>query len=156
MGVLLDPGAIMPKVARIGDVAADLCAYSFVLPGSGNGAEVLLEEHNAAVLQPHSSIRIGTGVHLALPAGYRATIEGRSGLAFHHKIDVAGSVIDQGYTGSINVILINNGSDTFKVKRGDRIAQVSIHRYWHPVFNPITELPVTERGSQGFGSTGLK
>lgn len=153
MGLFLDPGAKAPARAKPGDVAADLFAYSFVSPGAG---ETLLTATQHARVRPHCSIRICTGVHLNLPHGFKAVIEGRSGLAHVHCIDVGAGQIDNAYTGSLNVILFNHGEDTFTVKQGDRIAQLAIERYWEPVFELITELPITERGATGFGSTGLR
>lgn len=152
-GLFLAPGAIAPKIAKPGDAAADLFAYSFV---NQNDDEVLLTDTQEALIRPHRSVRICTGVHLVLPPGFRAVIHGRSGLAFRSYIDVGAGLIDNAYVGSLNAILFNHGEESFKVKKGDRIAQVSIERYWEPVFELVTELPTTERGMSGFGSTGVR
>jgi dUTP pyrophosphatase len=81
-------------------------------------------------------------------------IEGRSGNAIKYGIDVLGGVIDENYTGEIKVILMNNGNNPFVIKKGDRIAQGIVHVIPRLKITEVLELEDTERGSNGFGSTG--
>ena len=152
MGLFLDPGATAPRQTHPGD-AYDLFAYSSVVPG---GEEQLLSSKHSARIRPHRSLRIGTGVHFVFPIGFRGLIHGRSGLAFTSYVDVGPGYIDNQYVGSLNVLLFNHGEDSYTVKQGDRIAQISVERYWEPIFEKLTVLPATARGGAGFGSSGLR
>ena len=101
---------------------------------------------------------IPTGVSIALPAGYVALVHPRSGLAAKYGVTVlnAPGTLDAGYRGEIAVTLINHGQETFDVKRGDRIAQIIFQKFETVNFVSVTELPGSQRGSAGFGSTGVK
>lgn len=106
---------------------------------------------------PGDRTRIGTGLHLALPAGWFGKVEGRSGLAFNAGIYCFGGVIDSDYRGEIKVLLANTDRDkSFHVKKGDRIAQLVIQPHWHGIFEQRQQLSPTVRGQNGFGSTGVK
>jgi dUTP pyrophosphatase len=93
-----------------------------------------------------------------MPAGYVALVHPRSGLAFKNGITVlnAPGTIDAGYRGEISVTLINHSNEAFSVSRGDRIAQIIFQKFESPVFVTVTQLPGSQRGSAGFGSTGVK
>lgn len=130
-----------PRYAHADDAGADLCAAE------------------AAVLQPGERALIGTGVSIALPEGYAAFIVPRSGLAAKHGITVVNSpgTVDAGYRGEIKVTLLNTDREQpFAVEPGDRIAQVIISPVSRAVFVPVEELPASERGAGGFGSTGVR
>jgi dUTP pyrophosphatase len=101
---------------------------------------------------------IPTGVSIALPAGYVALVHPRSGLAAKYGVTVlnAPGTVDAGYRGEIAVTLINHGQDTFEVKRRDRIAQIIFQKFETVNFVSVTELPGSQRGNSGFGSTGVK
>jgi dUTP pyrophosphatase len=101
---------------------------------------------------------IPTGVSIALPAGFVALVHPRSGLAAKYGVPVlnAPGTVDAGYRGEIAVTLINHGQDTFEVKRGDRIAQIIFQKFETVNFVSVTELPGSQRGNAGFGSTGVK
>ena len=96
------------------------------------------------------------GFSLALPPGYEAQVRPRSGLAARHGITVLNSpgTIDADYRGEIKVILINLGSEPFAIRRGDRIAQLVVAPVCAVTFSEKETLDETERGSDGFGSTG--
>jgi dUTP pyrophosphatase len=100
---------------------------------------------------------IPTGIAIALPAGLEAQVRPRSGLAAKQGITVlnAPGTIDADYRGEIGVILANMGSDPVTIKRGDRIAQMVIAPVIQAVWNEVSELPSTDRGAGGFGSTGV-
>lgn len=101
---------------------------------------------------------VPTGVRIALPAGYVALVHPRSGLATKHGVTVlnAPGTVDAGYRGEMAVTLINHGDQAFEIKRGDRIAQVIFQKFETVNFVSVSELPGSQRGSAGFGSTGVK
>jgi dUTP pyrophosphatase len=107
-------------------------------------------------LAPGEQTLIPTGINIALPRGLEAQIRPRSGLAFRHGITVLNSpgTIDSDYRGDIGIILINHGSETYLINHGDRIAQMVIAEYKSVVWGIVLDLPETERGEGGFGSTG--
>lgn len=102
-----------------------------------------------------TSRRVSTGIVAVIPRGYVGVIKPRSGLAFKHEIDIFGGVIDAGYTGELAVLLANFGPTTFRVRRGDRIAQLVVVPVARCRFVEVGELTATGRGDRGFGSTGV-
>ena len=104
-------------------------------------------------LWPGESVTLRTGIAAALPEGTVGMIRSRSGLAVRHGIDVLAGTIDSDYRGEIRVVLINHGGVQVDILKGDRIAQLVVV----PVFLDaisVEELDDTERGEDGFGSTG--
>jgi len=99
---------------------------------------------------------IKTGLKIAIPEGYGGFVYPRSGLALDHGITVlnADGVIDPGYRGEVGVLLINHGKHQFEVKKGDRIAQLIIHRTFTVEWEEVNDLESSQRGSGGFGHTG--
>jgi dUTP pyrophosphatase len=99
---------------------------------------------------------VPTGFVLELPPGYEGQVRPRSGLAFKHGLTVLNSpgTIDADYRGEIMVLLVNLGSETFRVQRGDRIAQLVIAPVASVEVVAVEALAETERGQGGFGSTG--
>jgi len=135
----LDPGVPLPAYAHPGDAGADLPAAEDV------------------ELAPGERMMVGTGLAIALPAGYAAFVHPRSGLAAKHGVTVvnAPGTIDAGYRGEIKVTLLNTDRDRpVSFKRGDRIAQLVIQRVERAVFHDAEVLPGSMRGDGGFGSTG--
>lgn len=108
-------------------------------------------------LSPGSFEAVPTGLSMAIPTGWEAQVRPRSGLARRHGITLLNSpgTIDSDYRGEIQVLLINHGREPFVVRRGDRIAQVVFARVETVHWQAVSELPVTERGSGGFGSSGV-
>ena len=98
---------------------------------------------------------VPTGVVVALPEGYEAEVRPRSGLALKHGVTLvnAPGTIDADYRGEVGVILINHGPAPFIVRRGDRIAQMVVHRVCRVVWAACGALSATERGNGGFGHT---
>lgn len=109
------------------------------------------------LLEPGESTLVPTGVKIALPDGLEAQIRPRSGLALHSGITVLNSpgTIDADYRGEIGVILINHGNETFTIKRGLRIAQLVLQEIPPVRWEEVETLPDTDRGTGGFGHTGL-
>jgi dUTP pyrophosphatase len=108
-----------------------------------------------AVILPGERKLVPTGVVVALPEGYEAEVRPRSGLALKHGVTLvnAPGTIDADYRGEVGVILINHGQAPFIVRRGDRIAQMVVHRVCRVVWAAFGEVPPTERGTGGFGHT---
>ena len=109
-------------------------------------------------LAPMERKVIPTGLHIALSAGTEAQVRPRSGLAAKHGITVlnAPGTIDADYRGDVGVILINLSTDPFTIEDGDRIAQMVLAKYERAQWELTDTLEDSERGSGGFGSTGVK
>ena len=137
--ITADP-SLYPAYAKAGDAGADLrSSVDLVIPARGRAL-------------------VPTGVSIALPSGYVGLVHPRSGLAVKHGITVLNSpgTVDSGYRGELMVALQNHSDEEFTVKTGDRIAQLVIQRYVQAEFVPVSELPGSERGATGFGSSGVK
>jgi dUTP diphosphatase len=108
------------------------------------------------VLAPGEYALIPTGLTIALPAGFEAQVRPRSGLAAKHGVTVlnAPGTVDADYRGEIGVLLINHGDKPFPVRRGERIAQMVIASVCRAELVAVSSLSSTERGNDGFGSTG--
>ncbi len=136
----LDPDLPLPGYARSGDAGADLVARSGVTLGRGGGRAL-----------------VPTGIALAIPEGFAGFVQPRSGLALRHGVTCLNTpgLIDSGYRDELAVLLVNTDPDAdYEVHRGDRIAQLVIQRVEHVEFTEAAELPDSERGLGGFGSTG--
>ena len=135
----LDSSVPLPSYAKGGDAGADLTTtIDFTLA-------------------PGERQLVPTGIAIALPDGYVALVHPRSGLAIKAGITLvnAPGTVDAGYRGEISCILINHDrSESISFKKGDRIAQLVIQKVERADFIELSELPVSGRGSGGFGSTG--
>ena len=109
-------------------------------------------------LKPLERRLIPTGLHIALPAGYEAQIHPRSGLALKKGITVLNTpgTVDADYRGEIMVLLINFSQEDFVIADGERIAQMVIARHEQGTFVQVEALDETERGTGGYGHTGVK
>jgi dUTP pyrophosphatase len=137
--LLTGPDAVVPAYALPGDAGADLCLAEDV------------------ELAPHQRALVGTGVAVAIPEGFAGFVHPRSGLAHRLGLSLvnAPGTIDAGYRGEIKVNLVNlDPSSTIRLHRGDRIAQLVVQPVVRARFVPVAELPVSQRGSSGHGSTG--
>lgn len=122
----------------------------------GDAGWDLFADH-AARLAPGGRALIGTGIRMALPAGYVGMIHPRSGRAVREGLGLVNSpgVIDAGYRGEIKVIAINfDPTAEIVVEQGDRIAQLILQRVPTPRFIEVGNLPEASRGVSGFGSSG--
>ena len=110
------------------------------------------------LLKPMQRVLVPTGLFMALPEGYEAQVRPRSGLAIKHGITVLNTpgTIDADYRGEIGVILMNFGQENFLIQDGERIAQMVIARYEQAGLLAVEVLDETERGSGGFGHSGVK
>lgn len=131
--------ACVPTYAHPGDAGADLIASSDALIEAGKWALV------------------NTNISLALPDGTVGMVCPRSGLAAKFAVTVlnAPGIVDSGYRGEVKVALINLGTEAYQVRAGDRIAQLVIVPFLHGDFISTGKLPQTNRGSGGFGSSGI-
>ena len=108
------------------------------------------------VLGPGERALVGTGIRLALPAGFEAQVRARSGLAFKHGLTVLNGpgTVDSDFRGEVSVLLINLGREPVTVARGDRIAQLVVQRLPEVRLTEVDALTETARGAGGFGHTG--
>ncbi len=122
------------------------------------GLDLLAAVARDTVLVPGAITLIPTGIRIALPSDHEAQVRPRSGLAAKNGITVLNSpgTIDADYRGEIKVILINLGPQPFTVVRGMRIAQLVVAPVARARWDEVAELPETDRGGGGFGSTGLE
>jgi dUTP pyrophosphatase len=107
-------------------------------------------------LAPGKRAAIPTGLAIKLPEGYEAQVRPRSGLAREHGVTLVNSpgTIDADYTGPVVVLVINHGDRPVRIEAGQRIAQLVIAPVVQVALSEVDELPATERGAGGFGSTG--
>ena len=132
----------------------DLPAPSYAHPGDA-GADLVTAED--VTLAPGERRVVGTGVAVALPEGWAAFVHPRSGLAANHGLTIvnAPGTVDAGYRGEIKVILHNSDTrEPVALRRGDRIAQLVFQRVARASFVEVDDLPPSERGAGGHGSTG--
>ncbi|TFF94533.1 dUTP diphosphatase [Candidatus Thorarchaeota archaeon] len=131
--------AWVPKRAKPGDAAFDL--YS-------------IEEYE---LEPGERAAVCTGIAVEIPEGYEGQVRPRSGLAIKHGITVlnAPGTIDSGYRGEVKTIMVNHGTEPFKVEKGMRISQLAIRPVPRVEIALVDELSDSDRGNGGFGSTGV-
>lgn len=113
---------------------------------------------SGAVLYPHQKNLFNTGISVAIPEGYFGAVYPRSGLASQYGIRLSNcvGVIDSDYRGEIKIPLYNDSSVTYNITNGQRVAQLIIQQYDPDfIFEEVEDLDETERGSSGFGSTGI-
>ncbi len=135
----LDPDLPMPGYARRGDAGMDLYAAE------------------AAVLKPGERAAVRTGLAVEIPRGYAGFVHVRSGRALREGLALvnAPGLIDSGYRGEIKVIVVNlDPSSTIDIKRGEKLAQLVVQPVENAELVVVEELPSSDRGEGGFGSTG--
>jgi dUTP pyrophosphatase len=128
----------------------------FMTHGSA-GMDLYAAINEDIVLKPLQRLKVPVGICIELPRGFEAQIRPRSGLAANFGISLLNSpgTIDWDYRGEINVIMINFGSEDFVIKKGDRIAQLVINKVETPTIELVEHIDATDRGTGGFGSTGV-
>lgn len=135
MKIMLDEGAILPTRAHPTDAGLDLYA------------------RDTQIVPAKESAVFDTGVHVELPYCTTGFLKSKSGLNVKHGI-ISDGVIDAGYTGSIRVKLYNLSGYDYKVHAGDKISQLVVLPYVAPSLELVDKLDETERGNNGFGSSG--
>ena len=121
------------------------------------GMDLKANIESAITLKPLQRAIVKTGLFIALPIGFEAQVRPRSGLAAKKGITVLNSpgTVDADYRGEIGVILVNLSDEDFIVNDGERIAQLVVAKHERVNWKEVSVLTVTERGSGGFGSTGI-
>jgi dUTP pyrophosphatase len=134
----LDSELPLPRYAREGDAGLDLYAAE------------------TATLAPGERLTVRTGIALAIPDGFAGFVLPRSGAALRTGLTIlnAPGLIDAGFRGEVQVLLVNHGAGAVVVQRGDRIAQLVVQRVERARLVEVDTLPASERGPGGFGSTG--
>lgn len=122
--------------------------------GSAGAAGLDLYAIERLTIEPGARVAVRTGLAVAVPRGFYGRVAPRSGLAVRHGVDVLAGVIDSDYRGELLCALVNHGREPFEVEPGARIAQLVLEAIATP--DPIwaEDLTETERGADGFGSTG--
>lgn len=122
------------------------------------GLDLRANIEESIILKPMERKLIPTGLFMALPVGYEGQVRPRSGLAIKKGITVLNSpgTIDADYRGEVKVILINLSNEDFVIEPGERIAQLVITKYERAEWESVEVLDETERGTEGFGHSGLK
>lgn len=145
----------MVKINIINKSRHQLPAYATELSA---GMDLRANIDEPIVLHPLERRLIPTGLFMALPAGYEAQVRPRSGLAYKKGITVLNSpgTIDADYRGEVMVLLINLSQDDFVVNDGERIAQMVVARHEVASFCKVEVLDETQRGTGGYGHTGVK
>lgn len=133
--VVIDNGAYEPQRAHENDAGFDLRSPIEIRVDAGE------------------SVTIDSGVHVAIPKGYVGMLKSKSGLNVRYGLQSEG-VIDCGYTGSIVIKIHNHGKENILIEKGDKISQLVILPIVTPEIEVVSELEETERGDNGFGSTG--
>lgn len=133
----LEVDAKIPQYALAGDAGMDIFS---------------LED---LVLHPMERIACRTGIAMKIPDGYVGLIWDKSGVSVKSGIKILGGVIDSGYRGEIKIGLINLSQEIYKIKKGDKITQMLIQKVENPDIVEVDKLKETERGTGGFGSTGI-
>lgn len=142
------------RLKREGTVEAPLPCYQSTRAA---GMDLCAAIAEPIVLQPGARKLVGTGFAMAIEPGYEGQVRPRSGLAWRHGITVLNSpgTIDSDFRGEVCVVLINHGSESFRIDPGLRIAQLVIAKVEQAEVELGDELDETARGAGGYGSTGL-
>jgi dUTP pyrophosphatase len=152
----IEDESLLPKYETVRASGMDLKANQFMFPGY----DVCDFEGNyeqGVTLFPMERVLIKTGLHIELPEDVEAQIRPRSGLALNKGISIvnAPGTVDEDFRGDIGVILINLSEEPFRIKKGDKIAQMVFQKVEKFDLNIVSELSKTVRGEGGFGHTGV-
>ena len=108
----------------------------------------------SVLVTAHGKVLINTGIVFQIPMGYYGQIALRSGLALHHHIHVGAGVVDPDYTGPVQVLLLNFSSQNHAIEVNHCIVQLILEIIAYPILCEVPQMPPTEHGAHGFGSTG--
>lgn len=134
----LSPDAILPKYANPGDAGLDIFANETV------------------TLSPNEKKTIKTGIAFALPENHVGLVWDKSGLASKFNLHTFAGVIDESYRGELQIVLGNFGTQPYTIEKGQKIAQLLVQPITYAQVEEVSALNTTQRGTGGFGSTGLK
>lgn len=149
-------GDKLPQYEKPKDSGMDLRAWKFKEVSNGEllPSQDFLEE--GYVLMPHDRILVMTGLKIEYTEGIDARIQPRSGLSLKHGIMAILGQIEEEYRSDHGVIILNTSNDPYTIHRGDRLGQIVFSKRLDVELNLVEELNKTNRGSQGFGSSGVK
>jgi dUTP pyrophosphatase len=133
----IDPTVPLPSYGYDDDAAFDLYAAEEV------------------VLAPGARAQVRTGIALVIPRGYVGLVWDKSGLSHTHGLKTLGGVVDAGYRGEVMVGIVNLGSAPYTLARHHKVAQMIIQKKETPVIVEVSTLPESDRGTRGFGSSGV-
>ncbi|MCX7611357.1 MAG: dUTP diphosphatase [Ignavibacterium sp.] len=144
------------KFKRINQEYNDIPLPEYQTDGS-SGMDIRAALNEDLIINPMKIGIIPTNLQVEIPEGFELQVRPRSGLAAKNGIGILNSpgTIDSDYRGEIKIILINFGEEPFRVKRGDRIAQLILSRYYKAEIELVEELNNSKRSSGGFGHTGV-
>ncbi len=134
----INPEAILPQYTIEGDAAMELYSVE----------DIIVKAGKIKACQ--------TGIGMVIPEGFVGLIWDKSGIALKGGLKTMGGVIDSNYRGEIGVIVKNLSKEDYKINKGDKIAQMLIQKVECPIIEEVDKLDDTERGEDGFGSTGLR
>jgi dUTP pyrophosphatase len=147
---------VQVKVRRLREDSGGKVPLPRYMTELSSGMDLFAEVEGEVILEPGERKLIPTGLALAIPEGYEGQVRPRSGLALRDGVTLVNTpgTIDADYRGEVGVLLINLGRRPFRVKRGDRIAQLVIAPVCRAVLELAEELDATPRSEGGFGHTG--
>lgn len=148
----------LPKYAHKGDAGFDLRANVEEIKNDNYLFNAIRFNATTIILNPGGRVLIPTGLYMAIPEGYELQIRPRSGLALKHGITVVNTpgTIDAIYRGNIGVILKNDGTESFIIEQGDRIAQGVLNKVEEANLIETDSLDETDRSDSGYGKSGVK
>lgn len=123
--------------------------------GSPKAAGYDLYSSEALIVLPGRRGVVSSGISIKLPDGVYGRVAPRSGLTVKHGINVGAGVVDPDYTGELKIVLFNHGTNPYVIKPGYRIAQLILEKFSIPEIEVVSDIDSTQRGSGGFGSTGV-
>ena len=134
----------------------DLPTPRYMSKGS-SGMDIYADVDGELTINPGEIRLVSAGIYMSIPEGFEIQVRPRSGLAVKHGISIVNTpgTIDSDYRGLLGIILINHGKELFKIKRGDRIAQIVVNKVIQADLAVVDELDETTRSHGGFGHTGV-
>jgi dUTP pyrophosphatase len=150
--------AKLPVRANPTDSGADVFAYNMLEYYSSENKKFIVSNSNNFFILPNDRVLIGTGLSATVGVGYEIQVRSKSGMTLKSGITVLNSpgTIDESFTGQISVILFNHSKVPYKICIGDKIAQLVVCQVILSKFEIVDELAHTDRGNNGFGSSGIK
>ena len=144
------------RINRISDSTSDVSLPVYATHGSA-GMDIYAAVESDLTVKAGETMLVPTGFSMEIPVGFEAQIRPRSGLALKHQIGLMNSpgTIDSDYRGEVKIVFTNFGKNDFVVKRGDRIAQMVVAQYERVEWEEVKKLTETQRGTGGFGHTGI-
>jgi len=143
------------KIKRLNNEFEDIPLPNYATSGS-SGMDIRAAVIDEIIVEPNSITLVPTNLSVDIPKGYELQVRPRSGLAVKNGIGILNSpgTIDSDYRGEIKIIMINLGKEIFKIKRGDRIAQLVLSKVYTAKLIESDDLNYSQRGKGGFGHTG--